>query len=126
MSDRIKRTPIIERSDLVAYLPRELREMGARCFMMNGCRIIVAEEPDGWHLSISRADRDPSWDEIATARYRLLTSVPEMAMFLPSLKDYVNLHPFTFHLHENPPRKESRLIIPSENQWQNLKASPTA
>ncbi len=109
MSDRINTSiPIVERPDLAAYLMPELRACGARCFKMNGCGIIVADEPEGWHLSISRKDRDPTWDEIATARYRLLPEVDEMAMFLPRLDEYVNLHPFTFHLHE----VKSRILLP--------------
>lgn len=103
MSDRINMAvPIIERHDFARGLPTVLRERGARCFMMNGCRIIVCREPAGWHLSISRTNRDPSWDEIATARYRLLPLVPNMVMPLPALADYVNLHPHTFHLIETP------------------------
>lgn len=82
--------------------------------MMNGCRILVSHDPtsDGplWHLSISRRDRDPSWAEIATARYRLLPHVKEMAMILPPLEEYVNLHPFTFHLHEQP---RFLIVVPS-------------
>jgi hypothetical protein len=100
MSDRIALWPIYPRPDLAAKLPSDLREVHAEVFLMKHCRIIVANEPQGWHLSISCADRDPTWEEIATARYRLLPDIPEMAMFLPPLAEYVNLHPFTFHLHE--------------------------
>lgn len=110
MSDRINPSvPIIERPELAARLPRELRARGARCFRMNGCGIILAHEPEGWHLSISRADRDPSWGEIATARYRLLPQVAEMAMYLPPLDEYVNLHPYTFHLLEV---RRNRIVLP--------------
>jgi hypothetical protein len=81
----------------------------AKVYMMNGCRILVSHDPSEehgrvWHLSISRRDRDPSWQEIATARYRILPDVEEMAMFLPPLSEYVNLHKYTFHLHEIPRR----------------------
>lgn len=108
MSDRIDDTPIIERPDLAARLPPLLREFGARVYAMGECRILLSREPlDGatserlaWHLSISCAKRDPTWNEIATARYRLLPEVLEMAMYLPPLEEYVNLHPFTFHLQE--------------------------
>ena len=82
----------------------------AKIYMMNGCRILVSHDPSDegghiWHISISRRDRDPSWQEIATARYRILPDVEEMAMFLPPLDEYVNLHKFTFHLHEIPRRR---------------------
>ena len=109
MSDRIAQWPIVERTDLAAMMPKDLRDCGVRAFMMNGCRILLAKEPQGWHLSISRNDRDPTWDEIATARYRLLPDVPEMGMFLPPLEEYVNMHPYCFHLHE---QKRSALILP--------------
>lgn len=67
---------------------------------------IVAEEPDGWHLSISfrdhrdRLSRYPRWDEIVDARYGLLPDGLTMAMLLPSSDEYVALHDTTFHLHE--------------------------
>lgn len=114
-SDRINfSVPIIERPELVTRLPLLLQHIGARVYGMNGCRIIVSNDPSdaprpGWHLSISRKDHDPAWDEIATARYRLLPDIEEMAMYLPPLDEYVNLHPFTFHLHEV---KRNELILP--------------
>lgn len=99
MSDRINQNvPIHE-----IPCPQNVNVLapGARAFRMNGCNIIVSDDPgEGWHLSISRPDRDPSWGEIVTARYRLLADVSDMAMYLPSLDEYVNTHPHTFHLHE--------------------------
>jgi hypothetical protein len=94
--DRINSSvPIVE-----IQAPQLPELAGAKAFMMNGCRIIVNDEADGWHLSISRRDRDPTWGEIATARYRLLPHVAEMKMILPPLDEYLNLHPHTFHLFE--------------------------
>lgn len=101
MSDRITQTPIIERPDLAADLAAkvpDLRDYGVRVFMMAGARIIVTDEPVGLHLSISRHDRDPSWDEIATVRYRLLPPDLSFGILLPPLAEYVNVHQFTFHL----------------------------
>ena len=101
MTDRIAQTPIVERPDLAADLARsvaDLRDFGVRVFMMAGARILITEEPVGLHLSISRHDRDPSWGEIATVRYRLLPLDVSFAILLPPLAEYVNIHPFTFHL----------------------------
>jgi hypothetical protein len=111
VSDRIGRTPIIERPDLAERLPSDMRDIGARMFMMNGCSIILTRDPPDnlWHISIARRDRDPTWDEIATARYRLLPEVPEMVMHLPPISEYVNLHAHCFHLHELP---RPQLIVP--------------
>jgi len=67
---------------------------------------IVAEEPEGWHLSISfrnhrrELTRYPHWDEIADARYKLLPDDITMAMLLPPPEEYVAVHDTTFHLHE--------------------------
>lgn len=72
----------------------------------------VAEEPTGWHLSISHRDhrgelsRYPTWDEIAHARDELLPADVDFVMFLPKAGDYVALHATTFHLHEHPERHD--------------------
>ena len=73
-----------------------------RAFRMNGCSILLTKETEGWHISVARVDRDPTWAEIVTARYRLLPEVPNMVMHLPALwtGDYVNINPHCFHLYE--------------------------
>lgn len=69
---------------------------------------IVAEEPQGLHMSISfrdhrgRPNRYPTWDEIAHARDELLPDDREFAMFLPRQGEYVAVHDTTFHLHQWP------------------------
>jgi len=72
----------------------------AQWWAMRECRVAVAVEFGKWHMSISCPDRDPTWDEIATARYRLIPDKVTMAMLLPPMKQYVNLHHHVFHLHE--------------------------
>ena len=76
-------------------------------------RVIVSNEPSGWHLSISHAKRArggemvpgryPTWDEIADARYELLPTDLNFAMFLPPPEDYTAIHATTFHLWEVRP-----------------------
>jgi hypothetical protein len=74
-------------------------------------RVIVGVEPIGpggasrWHLSIShksagKSPRYPTWDEIAEARYRFMPDEITVAMLLPPVAEYVELHATTFHLHE--------------------------
>ena len=64
---------------------------------MGECRIIVAREKAGvdgeWlmHLSISCESRHPTWDEIKTARYRLLPLDRCFGMLLPPPQFYVNV-----------------------------------
>lgn len=70
---------------------------GLRVYTMGECSIIMARENPGggdlylWHLTISHPERHPSWDEIKTARYRLLPLELCFAMFLPPPGAYVNL-----------------------------------
>lgn len=70
---------------------------GAHAFTMGDCRILMNREPAGihgemrWHLTISCATRHPSWDEIKTARYRLLGPDTVIAMILPQPRFYVNV-----------------------------------
>ena len=66
------------------------------------CRVLVGQEPPGWHLSISTPSRNPTWEEIKQARYDLCPHDVTMAMILPPTDEYVNVHQFTFHLHQIP------------------------
>lgn len=77
-------------------------------FTMGRCVILVGREPVGengellWHFSISRDDRHPSWDEIKTARYRLLPAELTFGILLPPPESYVNVEAqdHVFHLWE--------------------------
>lgn len=72
-------------------------------------RALVAEEPTGWHLSVSftdhrgRPSRYPRWDELIHARDALLPADRAFVMVLPTADEYVALHDTTFHLHEVGP-----------------------
>jgi len=73
-----------------------MRDKNAR--LDPGCTIIVGHSARGFHLSISRPDRDPTWQEIRDARYKLIPNNVTMAMLLPPQEEYVNVHPHCFHL----------------------------
>lgn len=90
---------------------RRLHAAGARgikYFRMGDSTIILAREPAGanrerlWHLSISCPDRHPVWDEIKTARYRLLPLDRCFGILLPPPDFYVNIpaQDHVFHLWE--------------------------
>lgn len=92
----------------VREMMRGMGSRGVRFFKMGEASIILCREPAGangellWHLSISCTDRHPSWDEIKTARYRLLPLDLCFGMLLPQPEFYVNVpqQDHTFHLHE--------------------------
>jgi len=72
----------------------------ARVFQCGPIRVLISREYGFWHLSISRPDRYPNWNEIRDTRYELLPDNCTMAMMLPPKEEYVNLHKNCFHLHE--------------------------
>ncbi len=65
-----------------------------------GCNVIVTKDAGLYHLSISRKDRLPSYDELKSARYQFLPDVPYMVQIFPPEEDFVNLHDFCLHLWE--------------------------
>ena len=73
-------------------------------YRMGRCTIIVDRVPRNgrqeWHLSIAHPARYPIWDEIVAARYALLPNEARMAMILPPVEEYVNVHENCFHLWE--------------------------
>lgn len=81
---------------------------GSRIYTRGACRILLSGPEEraqiGWHFSISRPDRNPTWEEQRDARYALIPDDVYMVQILPPKAQYVNLHPFTFHWHESGPK----------------------
>jgi hypothetical protein len=84
-------------------------DVGMRRYRMGDCTIICSSgERIGvngerrWHLTISTPHRHPTWDEIKTARYRLMPLDKCFAMLLPPPEVYVNVdaQDHVFQLHE--------------------------
>ena len=76
-----------------------------RLWTKGGCKVFVSHGNHGkrrmrWHLSISREERYPGWDEIKDARYALLPAELTFAQILPPMRDYTNIHRNCFHLWE--------------------------
>lgn len=77
---------------------------------------LVAEEPLGWHMSISFRDRRrehtryPTWDEQVHAVRALLPGDVTYVMAIPPEDEYVAMHDTTFHWHEYPTRPEAAVM----------------
>jgi len=83
---------------------------GAKLYSMKTLRgqqlkIIVSRDARRWHLSISHPERYPVWDEIITAREKLIPNNVYMVMCLPPKEVYVNLHKNCFHLWQTEDEK---------------------
>ena len=65
-------------------------------FRVGGARVI---QTDKRHFSISCDERDPTWEEIASARYTLLPKAKDCVMVLPPEWDYVNVQEHCFHVY---------------------------
>ena len=79
-----------------------LLEPGTKAYRMGRCTVLLSRQRIGWHLSISRPDKLPTWEEVRDARYALIPDEAVMVMLLPPRVEYVNLHPNTFQLYEIP------------------------
>ena len=74
-------------------------------YTRKGCNIIVSRDLYGgnklrWHMSISRSDRMPNYEEVRDARYALVPNNVTMVMMFPPKEEWVNIHERCFHLHE--------------------------
>ena len=70
----------------------------ARAYRKGKLRIIIEENDNITHLSISHPDRIPSWGELKQAKYHFFPNL-SMVMYFPPIKDYVNIHPNCLHLY---------------------------
>lgn len=53
------------------------------------------------HVSVSRADRYPGWDELLEVKEHFFGDV-DCAMLMPKKEDYVNVHQNCFHIWQVP------------------------
>lgn len=71
----------------------------------NGLRVILSAEM-GWdHVSVSRDDRCPTWDEMCWIKDTFFKDAEVVMQLHPAKEHYVNYHPFCLHLwrpHDQP------------------------
>lgn len=79
-----------------------------RAYTAGDMKVAVGHELYGekwlkWHISVSRPDRCPTWDELKQAKYSLLPAGVDVEMqiiFPRKAEDYVDIHQFCLHLWE--------------------------
>lgn len=54
-----------------------------------------------YHLSLSRVDRYPDWDDIVQSKELIMGDIDTM-MILPKKADYINVMNYCFHVWETP------------------------
>lgn len=77
--------------------------LGGDWYTWGDTRVCVAKEDGLWHISVSCANRYPTWSEIYTAWYDLVPGAGKDfngAILLPRHSEYVNIHQNTFHVHQ--------------------------
>jgi hypothetical protein len=103
---QVRLDPRIESATMQFAGPDNIRSL--KQYAMGECNILIGRERAGidgewlWHMSISRPDRHPIWDEIKAARYRLLSNGLTFGLLLPPPENYVNVaaQDHVFHLWE--------------------------
>lgn len=69
-------------------------------FKMGRCTIIITIDDGKWHLSISTPSAQPSYRELKEARYKFLPNDIYAAQIFPPKEEFINVHPYCFHLFE--------------------------
>lgn len=60
---------------------------------------VIASDGLGWeHVSVSRSDRTPTWDEMCQIKDLFWDSEDCVVQYHPAKKDYVNVHNHCLHL----------------------------
>lgn len=64
---------------------------------------VIASDGMGWeHVSVSRRDRCPTWDEMCQIKALFWGEEDCVVQYHPPRSEYVNNHPHCLHLWRNP------------------------
>jgi len=60
---------------------------------------VIASNEGGWqHVSVSRKDRCPTWEEMCQIKNLFWDEDDWVVQFHPAKSDYINNHPYCLHL----------------------------
>lgn len=61
--------------------------------------MVIASDGEGWeHVSVSRRDRCPTWDEMCQVKAMFWGEDDCVIQYHPPKRDYVNIHPYCLHM----------------------------
>jgi len=71
-----------------------------------GIQVICSIDPTKFgflkHVSVSKPDQYPTWDELIDIRNQLFPADVDCMMVMPKAADYVNVHENCFHIWQCP------------------------
>jgi hypothetical protein len=70
------------------------------CTLRNNQKVnVIASDGAGWeHVSVSRTDRIPTWNEMCEIKYIFWGDDDCVVQYHPAKEDYINCHPNCLHL----------------------------
>lgn len=72
---------------------------GAFRFMHDGELYVICSDGKGWdHVSVSRKDRIPSWEEMCIIKAKFFAPEETVVQYHPSQEEYVNNHSRCLHM----------------------------
>jgi hypothetical protein len=113
--------PIVEDAIWQRKLPRKIQDR-ASAYRMGGLRILADETPDvGWHVSVSHANRYPTFEEAKHIRDKLIPADITLAIIVPSPNNQ-SLNPNTIHMFEveRPPGKKKLAFVLKRPSEENI------
>jgi len=76
-------------------------------------RIISSGAGDAWeHVSVSCANRCPTWEEMARVKALFWSDEETIVQFHPRKADCINRHPYCLHLWK---RRDEEFVLPPSN-----------
>lgn len=64
-----------------------------------GTIMVICSDKDGWeHVSLSRKDRCPTWDEVCWVKSKFWDDEDAVIQVHPPQSEWINNHPYCLHL----------------------------
>ena len=102
MATEMRITETRPNQELVQFCRLAGSEKPRQFITSTGLSVLITVDAGLTHMSVSHQSRYPTWDELNHLRFKLLPDEKTFSILFPPAAQYVNLHPYCFHLHEVP------------------------